>query len=183
MGKMLLLCDKAREILAGTSTRFIQFREVLLAMEDKVDAKGLAAESTLLRAIRSRDDRILQGAGHKHILTMAVLRTRLLLPDAGIAPEIIKGDEDALRLVKPTENGSLGGTTAPPSMDGGHLARKAPRFASPVKGSQYPQGGARQSTPTLGPRGPAFATPWRPTVYPPGSDILQVAMRNARLSP
>ena len=50
-GKLLLLCDKAREILANTSSRFIQFRDVLHAMEGKANAKDLAAENTLLRAI------------------------------------------------------------------------------------------------------------------------------------
>ena len=78
-------------------------------MEGKADAKGLAEENTLLRAIRARGDRILQTASHNHTLTMVVLRNRLLLPEVGIAPEIMKGDEDALRLVKPTEAGSLGG--------------------------------------------------------------------------
>ena len=106
-----LLCDKAREILADTSSRFFQFREVLLAREGKMDAKGLAEENTLLRVIGARGDRILQTAGHNHILTMAVLRNRLLLLEAGIAPEIVKGYEDALRLVKPTVAGSLGGAT------------------------------------------------------------------------
>ena len=33
-------------------------------------------------------------------------------------------------------------------------------------------------SPTLRPRGPAFAMPWRPTVYPPGSAIPQAAARN-----
>ena len=46
----------------------------------------------VLRAICARGDRILQNEGHSHILTMAVLRNLLLLPDAGIAPEIIKRD-------------------------------------------------------------------------------------------
>ena len=56
---MLLLCDQAREVLADTSSRFGQFREVLLAMEGKADAKGLAEENTLLRAIRARGGQIL----------------------------------------------------------------------------------------------------------------------------
>ena len=63
-------------------------------------------------------------------------------------------------------------------MDGGRPARGTPRIASPVKGSQYPQGGARQSSPILGSRGPAFVTPWRPIVYPPGSNMPQTAARN-----
>ena len=46
---------------------------MLLAMEGKADAKGLAEENRLLRVIRVRGDRILQTAGHNHILTMAVL--------------------------------------------------------------------------------------------------------------
>ena len=62
---------------------------------------------------------------------MAVLRNRLLLPEVGIAPEIIKVDEDALRLVKLTGAGSLGGATAQPLLDGGHPARGAPRFGTP----------------------------------------------------
>ena len=86
-------------ILVDTSTRFIQFREALLAMKGKADAKGLAAENTFLRAIRSRGGRILQTAGHNHILTMLVFRKRWLLPEAGIAHEIIKGNKDALWLV------------------------------------------------------------------------------------
>ena len=55
-------------------------------MEGKADAKGLAEENTLLRAIRARGDRILQTVGHNYILTMVVLRNRLLLPEVGIAP-------------------------------------------------------------------------------------------------
>ena len=108
-------------------------------MEGKADAKGLAKENTLLRAIRARGDRIVQTVGHNHILTRAVLRNRLLLPEAGIAPDMVKGDEDVLRLVKPTGAGSLGGATGQSLMDGG---RRAPRFASSGKGGQYPQGGA-----------------------------------------
>ena len=68
-------------------------------------------------------------------------------------------------------------------MDGGRPARRPPRFAPSGKGEQYLQGGARQSTPTIGPRGQAFATPWRQTVYPPGPNILQSGARNARLGP
>ena len=44
MGKMLLHYDKARKISADMSARFVQFREVLLAMEGKTDANGWAAE-------------------------------------------------------------------------------------------------------------------------------------------
>ena len=84
---------------------------MLLALEGKADAKGLAEENRLLRVIRARGYRILQTAGHNHILTMAMLRNRLLLPEARIAPEIVEGDEDALRLVKPSGAGSLGGVT------------------------------------------------------------------------
>ena len=68
-------------------------------------------------------------------------------------------------------------------MDGGRPARRPPRFAPSGKGEQYLQGGARQCTPTIGPRGQAFATPWRQTVYPPGPNILQSGARNARLGP
>ena len=117
-----MLCDKAREILADTSARFGHFHEVLLAMEGRADANRLAAEILLLRAIRSRNDRILQNAGLNHLLTIAVLCDRLLLPGAGIAPEIIKGDEDALRLLKPTGSDPFGGSNAPKSRDGGHPA-------------------------------------------------------------
>ena len=120
-----MLCDKTRETLADTSSRFVQFREVLLDMEGKADAKGLAEENTLLRTIRARGDYIMQTAGHNHILTVAVLRNRLLLPEAEITIEIVKGDEVALRLVKPTGAGSLGGATAQALMDGGRSARRA----------------------------------------------------------
>ena len=64
-------------------------------------------------------------------------------------------------------------------MDGGRPARRPPRFAPSGKGEQYLQGGARQSTPTIGPRGQAFATPWRQTVYPPGPNIPQAGARKA----
>ena len=114
---------------------------------------------------------------------MAVLRTRLLLPEEGIASKVIKRGEDALLLVKSNEAGSLGGATAPPKIDGGRPDRITLRFASPVREGQYPQGGARQSAPTLGPRGPAFAMSWTPMVYPPGSNIPQATARNARPSP
>ncbi|CAM9262406.1 unnamed protein product, partial [Ascophyllum nodosum] len=39
--ELLLLCDKAREMLADTSARFGHFREVLVAMEGRADANGL----------------------------------------------------------------------------------------------------------------------------------------------
>ena len=42
------------------------------------------------------------------IYSRGVLRNRLLLPEGGIAPDIVKGDEDALRLLKTTGAGSLG---------------------------------------------------------------------------
>ena len=129
--KLLLLCDKAREIMADMSSRFIQFREVLLVIENKADANGLTKGNTLLRAVRARGDRILQTAGHNQLLTRAVLRNRLLLPETRIATEIIKGDEGALRLLKPTGAGSLGGATVQLLLDGGRPARRAPRFASP----------------------------------------------------
>ena len=116
---MLLLCNKARESLADTNARFVQFREVLLAMEGTAGANGLAAENSLLRVIRARGNRILQKAGHNHMLAMAVLRNRLLLPDAEIALVIIKGDEYALLS---GTTGSPGGTAAPPTMDGGRPA-------------------------------------------------------------
>ena len=148
-----------------------------------MDAKGLEEENTLLRAIRARGDQILQMASHNHTLTMAVLHNRLLLPEVGIAPEIVKEDEDTMRLVKPTGAGSLGGATGQPFTDGGRPARRAPRFASSGKRGQYPQGGARQSAPTLGPRGQAFASPWGLTIYPPGSNMHQAGARNARPCP
>ena len=44
---MPMRCDKAYEILADMSARFVQFREVLLAREDKADASGWAAEISL----------------------------------------------------------------------------------------------------------------------------------------
>ena len=68
-------------------------------------------------------------------------------------------------------------------MDGGRPARRDPRFASSGKGGQFPQEGARESAPTLGPRGTAFAMPWRQTVFPPGSNIPQAGARNARPGP
>ena len=169
--------------MADTSSRFGQFREVLLAMEGKADAKGLVEEITLLRAIPAKGDRILQTASHNHTLTMAVLRNRLLLPEVGIAPEIVKGDEGALRLVEPTGTGSLGGATGQPFTDGGRQARRAQRFASSGKGGQYPQERARQSAPTLGPRGQASATPWEQFSYTPGLNTQQAGARNARPGP
>ena len=80
-------------------------------MEGRADANGLAAEILLLRAIRSRGDRILQNAGFNHTLTMAVLRNCLLLPGEEIAFEIIKENVDALRLVQSTGLSPLGGQT------------------------------------------------------------------------
>ena len=152
-------------------------------MEGKAEAKGSAAENTLLRKIHARRDWILQTAGHNNILTMAVLRNRLLLPQEGIASKVIKGGEDTLRLVKSTEAGSLGGAIASPIIDGRRPARRTLRFASPVRGGQHPRGGARQSAPTLGPRGPAFAMSWRPMVYPPGSNILQATAKTRVRAP
>ena len=58
LGKLMLLCNKVRESLAGMKVRFRHFCEVLLAMESRADANGMAVEILLLRAIRSRDDRI-----------------------------------------------------------------------------------------------------------------------------
>ena len=133
-----------------------------------------------LRVIRARGDRILQTAGYNHMLTMAALRNGLLLSEAGIAPEIVKGDEYALQLVKTTGTGSLRRAAAPPSTNGRRPACRAPRIASPLKEGQCPQGRARQLASTLGPRWSTFATPWRPTVYPPATNIPQAAARTGR---
>ena len=38
---------------------------------------------------------MLQKVGHNHILTRAALRNCLFLPEEGIAPKIVQGDEDA----------------------------------------------------------------------------------------
>ena len=111
-------------------------------MQGRADENGLAAEILLLRAIRSRGDRILQNAGLNHLLTLAVLRNRLLLPGARIAPEIIKRDEDALRLVKLIGSDPFGGANASTSRDRGRPARRAPRFEAPGKGGLYSQVGA-----------------------------------------
>ena len=46
-GNMPLRCDKAYEILADMSARFVQFREVFFAIEGKADASGWAAEISL----------------------------------------------------------------------------------------------------------------------------------------
>ena len=93
---------------------------------------------------------------------------------------MVKGDEHALRLVKSTGAGTLGGATAPPLTDGGRPARRASRLV-PVKGGQYPHGGVRQSALSLGPRWSAFTTPWRLTQYPTVTNIPQAAERNACL--
>ena len=169
-------------MLADTSARFGHFREVLVAMEGRADANGLVAEIALLRAIRARGDRILQNAGSDHSLTMAVLRNRFLLPGAGIALEITKGDEDALRLIKPTGSAQFGGANAPPPRDGGRHARRAPRFEPPGKGGLYSQMGARHyAPPPLGQRGPTGTTPWwSPTATPPSTNFQQAAGRNMR---
>ena len=42
----------------------------------------------------------------------------------------------------PTWSDLLVGATAPPPIDGGRPARRAPRCASSVKGGRYPQGGS-----------------------------------------
>ena len=44
---MPMRCYKACEILADMSVRFVQFRELILAMEDKADASGGAAGISL----------------------------------------------------------------------------------------------------------------------------------------
>ena len=150
-------------MLADTIARFGHFREVLVAMEGRADANGLVAEIALLRAIRARGDRILQNAGSDHMLTMEVLRDCVLLPGAGIALEITKGDEDALHLIKPTGSVQFGGANAPPPRDGGRPARRAPQFEPPGKGGLYLQMGARHYAPSLGQRGPTGTTPWGPT--------------------
>ena len=115
------------------------------------------------------------------MLIMAMLRNHLLLLGAGIVPEIIKGDKDALRLVKPTESGLFRSANTPTSRDGGRPARRALRFASPGKGGLYSQVEARHYAPTLGPRGSTDTTPWSPTGPAPGTNIPQAAAKNERL--
>ena len=86
-------------------------------------------------------------------------------------------------MEKTTGAGSFGGATGQPLIDEGRPARRDPRFVSSGKRGQYPQGEARQSAPTLGPRRPASATPWRQVVHPPGPNIPQPGARNARPGP
>ena len=47
-------CDKACEILADKSARFVQFRTVLFAMEGNADAKGWASEFSLCARLAPR---------------------------------------------------------------------------------------------------------------------------------
>ena len=44
---MPMRCDKACEILADKSARFVQFRKVLFAMKDNADANGWASKISL----------------------------------------------------------------------------------------------------------------------------------------
>ena len=104
-------------------------------MESKAEANGRATEISLLRGIRAKGYRILQNAGHSHILTRTALRNRL----------------DDLRLVKPTRIDSPGGATAAPSTGGGRPARRASRFASLVKGGHCPRGPTTPGRPTVYP--------------------------------
>ena len=67
------------------------------------------------------------------MLTIITVRNHLLLPEARIAPEIVKGDKDALRLVKSTAMGPLGGAIGPPSTDRDRPARRVSRLASPLR--------------------------------------------------
>ena len=99
-------------------------------MEDKGDSKCLAAEISLLRVIWSMDDRLLKNVDNNHMLKVAALRNCLLRPEVEPTPEVMKGSKDALRLVKLTVTGTLGGATVLPSTDG-HPAHRAFRLASP----------------------------------------------------
>ena len=102
LGKASVTLQKGAQDLDRYERPLLSAREVLLVMEGRADANELAAEILPLRANRSRGYRILPNVSLDHMLTMAVLRNRLLLPGAGITLEIIKRDEEAVRLVKPT---------------------------------------------------------------------------------
>ena len=52
-------CCSEKLLLADASARFGQFHEVRLALRGRAGVYGLAAKILLLRAIRSRGDRIL----------------------------------------------------------------------------------------------------------------------------
>ena len=51
---MPMRCDKACEILADKSARFVQFRKVLFAMEGNADMNGWASEISLCARLAPR---------------------------------------------------------------------------------------------------------------------------------
>ena len=95
--------------------------------------KRLGCGNFALRVIRAKGKRMLQNAGHNHILTRAALRNRLLLPEQWIAPKLCKGTKTPAagetNRDRPTRE-----CDRTPLTYGGRPARRGSRFSSPVKG-------------------------------------------------
>ena len=112
---------------------------MLLLIEGKADANGMAVENTILHSVCPRCDRLWHNADNNLTLTMEAILNRLLLHEAVIVLETVKERVGALPLVKPTKPDSLWGATALPLADEGRPAHRVSLFAYPGKGGQYPQ--------------------------------------------
>ena len=123
-GKMPMRYDKTFETLADMSARFVQFREVLLAMEGKANANGRAAEISLCARLAPRvyeycrrQDTTTLSRGLRSVTACSCPRKRL--------PQNRARGRRRLRLVKPAGKGSHGSAAAAFFKDGGRPACRA----------------------------------------------------------
>ena len=104
---MPMRCDNAREILVDMSAHFIQFREVLLAMEGKAEANGWAVQMSFCAQLAQRVNGCCR---MEHTITFSrELRsvTACSCPRKGLPKNRARGRK-RLRLAKPTRTGSHG---------------------------------------------------------------------------
>ena len=156
---MTMRCDKAYEILADINVRFVQFRQVILAMEGKADTNGWTVEISLCARLAPRvngccsmQDTTTFSRGLHSITACSCPRD---------CPQNRARRRRRLRFVKPTGTGSHGGATAPPSTDGGRPALRISRFASPAKGDNLRLGQQCRGDHQYNHRLPTFCRPRR----------------------
>ena len=139
-------CDRACEILADKSARFVQFRKVLFAMKDNADANGWASGISLCARLAPRAKECCRMQDTTTYLRG--LRSVACSCPTKDCPQNRARGRKRLRSVKSTWIGSHWGAAAPPSTDGGRLARRTSWFASQVKGGQCPRGPTTLGRPT-----------------------------------
>ena len=141
-------CDKACEILADKSARFVQFRKVLFAMKGNADANGWASEISLRARLTPRVKECCRMQDTTTYLRVLRSVTACSCPRKGLPLKLCKGAKTP--AVSEISRDRLARGCGRTAFNGrGRPARRTSWFASEVKGGQCPRGPTTLGRPTV----------------------------------